>query len=127
MYAKIRYQISPYAIREIHKHIERAMDAKNKNVLLPPCTTSFRETMQLPYAHELAWLIYQDKPIPIEYVHWHGRFTRCLDWDSRESQKGQSMRKYYVDPEPEPTPSPPPRHTSSTENQRDFPPPKKFS
>lgn len=79
LYAEIRCKISPYAIREIHKHIERAMDAKKNNVLLPPCTTSFRETMQLPCAHELAWLIYQNKPIPIDYIHWHWRFKRCSD------------------------------------------------
>ncbi len=30
LYAEIRYQISPYAIQEIHKHIKKAMDAKKK-------------------------------------------------------------------------------------------------
>ena len=104
LYAEIRCQISRYGCQK-------------KYVLLPPCTTSFRETMQLPCAHELAWLIYQDKPISIEYIHWHWRFTRCPDWDPRESQKGQRMRKYHGNPESEPTPSPPPQHTSPTENQ----------
>ncbi len=125
LYAEIRYQISSYAIREIHNILKELWIPKKKCV-----TTSlhhlFSRNDAVPYAHELAWLIYQDKPIPLEYIHWHWSFTRCLDWDSRESQKGQRMRKYHVDPEPEPTPSPPPQHTSSTENHRDFPPPRNF-
>lgn len=43
--------------------------------------------MQLPYLHELDWLIYQDKPIPIEYIHWYWRFARCPDWDSQEDKR----------------------------------------
>lgn len=66
LYAEIRCQISPHAIREIHKQIERSLDAIDKKVQLSPCTTSFRETMQLPCAHELDWLMYQEKPIPIK-------------------------------------------------------------
>lgn len=45
LYAEIRCQISPYAIREIHKQIEISWDAIKKKVPLPPCTTFFRETM----------------------------------------------------------------------------------
>lgn len=53
--------------------------------------------MQLPCAHELAWLNSKNKPIPLKNSHWHWRFTRCPDWDSRESQKEQQMRKYHSD------------------------------
>lgn len=31
--------------------------------------------------------MYQDKPIPIEYIHWHWRFARYHDWDSREDKR----------------------------------------
>ncbi len=36
------------------------------------------------------------------------------------------MRKYHIDLELELTPSPPPQHTSSTENHKDFHPPRNF-
>lgn len=86
--------------------------------------------------------MYQDKLIPIEYIHCHWRFTRCPAWDSRESQKGQQIQRYHSDLELEPTASP--QHTSPTENQHsplvpenrllteplflpeDFPPPRNF-
>lgn len=41
--------------------------------------------MQLPCAHELEYLMDNDKVIPIEYIHWHWRFDRCPVWDSRRA------------------------------------------
>lgn len=72
--------------------------------------------MQLPCAHELVWLIYQDKPILIEYIYWHWRFISCPDWDFHESQKRQRMQKYHGNTESEPSFSSPSQHTSPTEN-----------
>ena len=100
-----------HAIREIHKQIKRSWNAIDKKVPLPPCTTFFREKMQLPYAYELDWLMYQDKPIPIEFIHWHWRFARCPDWDSRRD---------YSDAESEPNASS--QYTSPTANQPPSPP-----
>lgn len=82
LYAKISNQLSPHIIREIHKQVKRSWDALDKKEPLPLCTNSFREIMQLPCLHELDWLMYQNKPIPIECIHWHWRFARCPDCDS---------------------------------------------
>ena len=46
--------------------------------------------MGLPCAHEIHWCIYEKKPIPIECIHWHWRFDRDPDWDSRKNNGVES-------------------------------------
>ena len=53
LYAKICCQVSPHAIQQIQKQVEKSRDALDKNVQLLPCTESFRKTMALPCAHEI--------------------------------------------------------------------------
>lgn len=76
---EICYQVSPHAIRQIQKQVEKSRTALDKKVQLPDCTESFRKSMGLPCAHELQWCIYEKKPIPIECIHWHWRFDRDPD------------------------------------------------
>ena len=90
LYAEIRCQVSPHAIRQIQKQVEKSRDALDKNIQLPPCTESFWETIALPCAHEIHWCIYEKTPIPIESIHWHWQFDRDPDWDSRKDKDVES-------------------------------------
>ena len=46
--------------------------------------------MALPCAHEIHWCIYEKKPIPIDCIHWHWRFDRDPNWDSRKDKDVES-------------------------------------
>lgn len=53
LYSEIRCQITPHAMREIYKQVERIRIASEKQEPLSVCTNSYRETMQLPCAHDI--------------------------------------------------------------------------
>ena len=86
LYAEICCQITPHAMREISKQVEKIWIGSEKQEPLPVCTNSFRKTMQLPCAYDINRYISQKKSIPFDDCHYHWRLVRCPIWDSRWSK-----------------------------------------
>ena len=99
-------------MREIYNQVERIRIASEKQEPLPIYTTSFRETIQLPCAHDIDHLITQKKSIPLEDCHYHWRFVRCSIWDSRRNMSPNG-----------PNANPSLQHGSATQNNSREPTP----
>ncbi len=85
LFRHLRYQVTPYAIRQIQGHIEQVIKVIEigNNEPLPPYIKSFQTTMELLYAHHLKKLIKDNHAIELKYIQWHWRFVRPINWKTQ--------------------------------------------
>lgn len=108
LFRHLRYQVTPYAIRQIQGQVERVMKVIGigDNELLPPCTKSFQTTMGLPCAHHLKRLIKDTHAIELKYIQWHWRFVRPVHWETQVIEyapNGEIPQQRLVAPHAQPT------------------------